>query len=154
MPPLTKGSRTKGTSDDQSPWAEYALERLSEAGYRSGGSRRQVVELLSDEGCAITAMELDKRLQDVGRATVYRALDQLEELGLVQKIDVGADSTGYEKVDPQGHHHHHIVCTNCSKVVPFEDPQLEKVIRRLSSGAGFKIESHDVTLRGTCEDCP
>ncbi|MBK5231902.1 MAG: transcriptional repressor [Thermoleophilia bacterium] len=134
-------------------WAEYALDQLSEAGYRSGGSRRKVVELLGDQSCAITALELDERLKGVGRATVYRALEQMEELGLTQKIDVGGDSAGFEKVDPEGHHHHHIVCTDCGKVVPFEDKQLEKVIHEVSKRDGFQIESHDITLKGTCEDC-
>ena len=134
-------------------WAEYALGQLSEAGYRSGGSRRKVVELLGSESCAITALELDRRLKGVGRATVYRALEQMDELGLVQKIDVGGDSAGYEKVDPEGHHHHHIVCTDCGKVVPFEDKKLEEVIHRVSERDGFHIQSHDITLKGTCEDC-
>jgi Fur family transcriptional regulator, ferric uptake regulator len=144
----TTEDRTKPAS-----WAEYALGRLSEAGYRSGGSRRKVVELLGNQKCAVTALDLDGRLEGVGRATVYRALEQLEELGLVQKIDVGGDSSGYEKVDPEGHHHHHIVCTDCGKVVPFEDQALEEVIHDLPTPEGFRLESHDITLKGTCENC-
>ena len=136
-----------------STWAEYAFNRLSEAGYRSGASRRKVIELLGGQTCAITALELDRRLDGVGRATVYRALEQMEELGLVQRIDVGGDSAGYEKVDPEGHHHHHIVCTDCGKVIPFEDKQLEKAIHKVSKRDGFQIQSHDITLKGTCEDC-
>ncbi|MBK8294844.1 MAG: transcriptional repressor [Solirubrobacterales bacterium] len=134
-------------------WAEYALDSLSEAGYRRGGSRRRVVELLGNQSCAVTALEMDDQLKGVGRATVYRALEQMEELGLIQKIDVGGDSAGYEKVDPQGHHHHHIVCTGCGKVVPFEDKKLEQVIHEVSERDGFSIQSHDITLKGTCEDC-
>lgn len=112
-----------------------------------------MVELLGSQTCAITALELDDRLEGVGRATVYRALEQLEELGLVQRIDLGGDSAGYEKVDPAGHHHHHILCTGCGKVVPFEDPKLEQAIHGLSGRDDFEIDSHDITLRGTCRDC-
>ena len=147
---MTTATKSRERADT---WAEYALGQLSEAGYRSGGSRRKVVELLGSQSCAITALELDDRLKGVGRATVYRALEQMEELGLIQKIDVGRDSAGYEKVDPEGHHHHHIVCTDCGKVVPFEDPKLEEVIHRVSKRGGFQIQSHDITLKGTCEDC-
>ncbi len=135
------------------PWNQYALDQLSEAGYRNGGSRRKVIEMLGRQSCALTALEIDARLNGVGRATVYRALEQMEELGLIQKIDVGGDSAGYEKVDPEGHHHHHIVCTDCGKVVPFEDKKLEKVIHEVSKRDGFRISSHDITLKGTCEDC-
>jgi len=147
---MTAATKRAGKS---SSWADYALGKLSDAGYRSGGSRRKVVELLGNQSCAITALELDRRLKGVGRATVYRALEQMDELGLVQKIDVGGDSAGYEKVDPEGHHHHHIVCTDCGKVVPFEDKKLEEVIHRVSERDGFQIQSHDITLKGTCEDC-
>jgi Fur family ferric uptake transcriptional regulator len=141
------------SATDAPTWAEYALERLSEAGYRSGGGRRKVVEMLGRQSCALTALEIDQRLSGVGRATVYRALEQMEELDLIQKIDIGGDSAGFEKVDPQGHHHHHIVCTDCGKVVPFEDPKLERAIHQVSKRDGFSIQSHDITLRGTCEDC-
>ena len=81
-------------------WSERALRALSEAGFRSGGGRRKVVEVLGHEGCALTALEIDRKLPDVGRATVYRALDQLERLGLIQRVDVGGDAAGYERVDP------------------------------------------------------
>lgn len=141
------------SGNEVATWAEYALDRLSEAGYRSGGSRRKVVELIGSQNCAITAFELDDQLVGVGRATVYRALEQMDELGLIQKIDVGRDSAGYEKVDPEGHHHHHIVCTGCGKVVPFEDKKLEEAIHRVSERDGFKIQHHDITLKGTCKDC-
>ena len=141
------------SAENSVTWAEYALGKLADAGYRSGGSRRKLVELLGNQSCAITALELDDRLKGVGRATVYRALEQMDELGLIQKIDVGGDSAGYEKVDPEGHHHHHIVCTDCGKVVPFEDKKLEEVIHRVSERDGFHIQSHDITLKGTCEDC-
>lgn len=147
------GSPADGRPDSGKAWAEHALDRLNEAGYRRGGSRSQVVGLLGDQTCAITALELDERLDGVGRATVYRTLEQLEQLGLVQKIDLGGDSAGYEKVDPAGHHHHHIVCTGCGKVVPFEDPGLERAIHSLSGHDGFEIDSHDITLRGTCPEC-
>jgi len=139
--------------DTESTWADHALSELSEAGFRNGASRRRVVELLGDQSCAITALDLDARLDGVGRATVYRALEQMEDLGLVQKIGLGGESAGYEKVDPEGHHHHHIVCVDCGKVIPFEDPKLEKAIHAISKRDGFTIQSHDITLRGTCDAC-
>jgi Fur family ferric uptake transcriptional regulator len=89
----------------------------------------------------------------VGRATVYRALDQLERLGLIQKVDVGGDATGYERVDPDGEHHHHIVCEHCGRVIAFEDERLEEAIGALATRPDFKVSSHEVTLRGECSSC-
>lgn len=136
-----------------SDWTGYAFEVLSEAGYRSGGARRKVVELFGEQDCAITALELDGRLDRVGRASVYRAIDQLEALGLIQKIDVGGDSAAYERIDPTGHHHHHLVCDSCGRVIPFEDPDLERAIHSISTRDHFRVESHEITLRGICSDC-
>jgi Fur family ferric uptake transcriptional regulator len=133
-------------------WTELAAEALTRAGFRSGGGRRQVLELLGSEGCALTALEIDGRLPGVGRATVYRALDQLESLGLVQRVDLGSDAAGYERLDPEGHHHH-IVCERCGRVIAFEDDRLERAITALGERPDFKVSSHEVTLRGECADC-
>jgi Fur family transcriptional regulator, ferric uptake regulator len=138
---------------DGGRWAERALSALSEAGFRSGGGRRQVVEILEQEGCALTALEIDNRLPEVGRATVYRALEQLETLGLIQRVDVKGDAAGFERVDPSGHHHHHIVCQQCGRVVAFEDDRLEQAILALAKRPDFNVSSHDVTLRGECASC-
>ena len=134
-------------------WSERANTALSEAGFRSGGGRRQVVDLLGAQGCSITALEIDRQLQGVGRATVYRSLEQLEALGLIQKVDLGGDAAGYERVDPSGHHHHHIVCEHCGRVIAFEDDQLETAILALAERPDFTVSSHEVTLRGECANC-
>lgn len=134
-------------------WSERALRALAHAGFRSGSGRRQVVELLGGERCALTALEIDRQLPDVGRATVYRALEQLEGLGLIQRVDVKGDAAGFERVDPGGHHHHHIVCEHCGRVIAFEDEGLERAILALAERPDFNVSSHDVTLRGECVTC-
>ncbi len=133
-------------------WAEQATTRLDQAGYRSGSARRKVVELLAAEKCAVTALEIDHRLESVGRASVYRTLEQLEGLRLVQRIDIGADAAGYERLDPSGHHHH-LVCEECGLLAPFEDQALERAIDAVSRNADFEIATHDVVLRGRCPSC-
>ena len=133
-------------------WAERAKSRLNEAGFKSGAARRQVIDLLEGEHCAVTALEIDRRLPSVGRATVYRTLEQLEELELVYRVDVGGETAAYERDDP-GEHHHHMVCVRCGRLVPFEDPTLELAIHRVGEGAEFDVTSHDVLLRGLCPRC-
>lgn len=133
-------------------WAEHALQRLDEAGFRSGGSRRQVVELLASERCALTALEIDRRLESVGRATVYRTLEQLEGLHLVQRVEIGGDAAGYERLDPD-EHHHHLVCEDCGRLTPFASEALEEAIAAVSRHSEFAVAAHDVVLRGTCASC-
>ena len=141
------------TENEAGSWATYALEELDRAGYRRGGSRQKVIDYLASRECASTALEIDRDLDHVGRASVYRTLEQLEELGLVQRVELGGESTAFERVDPAGHHHHHLVCTTCGRVLPFEDSGLERAIQAVRTSEGFKVEAHEITLRGTCERC-
>lgn len=133
-------------------WAERASQRFNEAGFKTGSARRQVIELLEQEHCALTALEIDRRLPSVGRASVYRTLDQLEQLQLVNRVDLGGESAAYERNDPD-QHHHHMVCVRCGRLVPFEDQALEQAIHGVGERAEFEITAHDVLLRGVCPTC-
>jgi Fur family ferric uptake transcriptional regulator len=138
-------------------WIEHAQERLAQAGFRRGGARRAVIDLLGRQACALTALEIDERLRTegraVGRASVYRALEQLTELRLVARLEVGQDAARYEAVHPSGEHHHHLVCDRCGRITPFEDRGLETAIDRLSRRVRFHVGDHDVVLHGACEKC-
>lgn len=145
------------TTKADSAWAAHALAALREAGYRRGGARTAVVEALARHDCAVTALELDDELRQrkpaPGRASVYRALEQLERLGLVQRLEVSRGVAGYERVEPGGEHHHHAICRDCGRMVPFEDLSLERAIAKVSSEMSFEVTDHDVVLRGLCERC-
>lgn len=138
-------------------WEEHALEMLGEAGYRRGGARTAVVEALARHDCAVTALELEddlrRREAAVGRASIYRALERLEELSLLQRIEAARGIASYERVNPSGHHHHHAICRSCGRIEPFEDRSLERAIERVSAAVPFEIAEHDVTLRGLCKSC-
>ena len=141
----------------QDGWAQHALVTLQEAGLRRGGARTAVVEALAAHECAVTALDLDdelaRRRPRVARASVYRALEQLEQLGLVRRIEVARGIAGYERVDPTGHHHHHAICRDCGRMVPFEDRSLEQAIGKLCESMDFEVAEHDVVLRGRCQRC-
>src|SRR5690242_1098538 len=124
-------------------WAERAARRLDETGRRAGAARRRVIELLGAESCAVTALEIDRRLPEIGRASVYRTLDQLERLHMVQRVDIGGGAAAYERLDPDTHHHH-LVCLGCGRLVPFHDGRLEGAIGAISEESEFEVESHDV----------
>lgn len=145
------------TVASDSAWAEHALATLRAAGHRRGGARTAVVEALAGHDCAVTALDLDDELRRrsprVGRASVYRALEQLELLGLVRRVEVARGTAGYERIEPDGHHHHHAICRECGRMVPFEDSSLEEAIGELSEAISFQVTEHDVVLRGRCERC-
>lgn len=138
-------------------WAEHALATLQAAGYRRGGARNAVVEELSRHDCAVTALELDDRLRRrrpaVGRASIYRALEQLEQLGLLRRLEVARGVAGYERIESGGEHHHHAICRECGRMIPFEDPSIERAIDAVSGRMSFDAAEHEVTIRGRCASC-
>jgi Fur family ferric uptake transcriptional regulator len=134
-------------------WADNALRALRREGGRGGAARERVVSLLADQSCAVTATDIDRRLPEVGRASVYRALDQLEAIGLVRRLDLGHGAAGYERLGPGGEHHHHLLCRDCGRLVPFHDEDLERAIGSVGRASGFEVLSHEVTLQGTCAGC-
>jgi Fur family transcriptional regulator, ferric uptake regulator len=152
MPATDHASSTRSTS-----WREHALATLAAAGYRKGGARNAVVALLERQGCAVSAQEIDEQLRAdgraVGRASVYRILELLTSLRLVQRIDVGQGVARYERQHPGGDHHHHLVCDRCGQIEPFEDATLEQVIARVSDRLQFSVAEHDVVLHGACRAC-
>jgi Fur family ferric uptake transcriptional regulator len=138
-------------------WRTHTDEALKGAGFRSGGARAAVLDAMAEQSCCVSAQQLHQRVGEEGRAvgiaSVYRVLDELVELRLVQRVDVGDGIARYEPAQPDGDHHHHVVCEDCGKVEPFEDPTLESAIARASKRLGFSVEAHEVVLRGECGDC-
>ena len=116
-----------------------------------------MVEALGRRSCLITAQRLAEEMRregrDVGIATVYRTLELLDELRLVQRLESGDGPVGYEPAGPRGEHHHHLVCGRCERVVPFADEGLERAIARAARRLDGRVDEHDVTLRGLCPPC-
>jgi Fur family transcriptional regulator, ferric uptake regulator len=138
-------------------WADHAQRVLAEHGHRSGGARRALLELLNSQSCALSAIEIEDALRArrrrVARASIYRILDELERLRLVQKVEVGQTMARYEPLRGGEHHHHHLVCDRCGLVMPFTDPQLEQTIRRLSERVPIDVAEHEIVLHGACGAC-
>jgi Fur family transcriptional regulator, ferric uptake regulator len=146
---------------DRSPqtlgWAARAQQVLAENGHRTGQARDALVALLDAQTCARSVLELEDSLRagarPIARASIYRILDELERLSLVQKVQVGQDMARYEPVRAGEGHHHHLVCDNCGTVTPFTDESLETAIRRLSRRLPMQVAEHEIVLHGACADC-
>jgi Fur family transcriptional regulator, ferric uptake regulator len=138
-------------------WAAFAHDVLRRSGARSGAAREAVIAYLSAQPCGVSAQDVLAGLRAEGRsvgiASVYRALEQLAALGLVHRIDLGEGLTRFEPAQPDGEHHHHLVCGSCGKVDRFDDPALEQAIVAVAGSHGYALGHHDVVLRGACGDC-
>ncbi len=140
-------------------WALRAQQTLADAGRKRGGARSALVELLAQQRCALTAVEIEDALRargtrrPVSRASVYRVLDELEQLRLVQRVETGQPMVRYERVHAHDEHHHHLVCDKCGLVMPFFDAELERAIGALSVRVPLQVSEHEVVLHGSCEAC-
>jgi Fur family ferric uptake transcriptional regulator len=139
-------------------WAERAQHALAASGHRSGQARRALVELLDSQACARSVLEIEDALRagggrPVARASIYRILDELEQLGLVTKVQVGQEMARYEPVRAGAGHHHHLVCDSCGTVTPFRDEALEDAIRELSGRVPLRVAQHEIVLHGACSAC-
>jgi Fur family ferric uptake transcriptional regulator len=138
-------------------WAEAAEQALAEAGYRRGGARRAMLELLDEQACALSAIEIEEilrtRRRAVSRASIYRIFEELDRLGVIQRVEIGQTMVRYEPVRAGHGHHHHLVCDHCGALRPFSDPELERAIKRLSARVPLTVSDHEVVLHGACADC-
>jgi Fur family ferric uptake transcriptional regulator len=141
----------------RSNWAEQAAHALTDAGYRRGGARRAILELLDEQACALSAIEIQRALndrkRDVSRASVYRVMDELEAIGLLQRVEIGQGIVRYEPLRHGPGHHHHLVCDQCGRLEPFSDEGLERAIRRLSGRVPLRVSEHEIVIHGACDAC-
>jgi Fur family ferric uptake transcriptional regulator len=145
------------SGQQQSAWSEHATHALAGAGYRRGGARSAIVDLLGEQPCALSAAEIEQQLRvrsrSVSRASVYRVIEELERIGLLQRVEVGHGSVRFEPVREGPGHHHHLVCERCGRLQPFSDEGLERAIRRVSERLPVRVSEHEIVLRGACEAC-
>jgi Fur family transcriptional regulator, ferric uptake regulator len=146
-----------GFSAPADGWIERAEIALAASGHKRGGARRSVLELLEAQRCALTAVEIEEALKlaerSVSRASVYRILEELERLRLVQRVETGQAMVRFERVCEHSEHHHHLVCDGCGLVMPFSDEALEQAISSLSRRVPLTVSEHEIVLRGECRDC-
>ena len=143
--------------DEHDPGATTCAHELRRSGARTGGARDAVITYLERQDCCLSAQELFDGLrtdgQKVGIASVYRVLEQLSELALVHRVDLGDGVTRFEPALPGGEHHHHLVCDECGRVEMFDDPSLERALEQVAGSRGYELALHDVVLHGACADC-
>ena len=134
--------------------------RLQERQHKMTPQRQTVLQIFLDHpGEHLSAEDVYGILHDqkfeIGLATVYRSLELLSELSILQKMEFGDGCSRYEvnTLDPTQHHHHHLICTNCGKVIEFEEDLLENLEADINNKTGFKVSDHQVKFFGICKEC-
>jgi Fur family ferric uptake transcriptional regulator len=126
-------------------------ELLNARGLRLTASRRAVVDeaLAGDEPFSVA--EMQRRLPQLGRATIFRAIRLLVELGLLCRVLLEDGTPRYRA--SAAAHHHHLVCTGCGSVEDFADCDLDAVSVALAGRTNYDIQGHRLELFGLCPTC-
>ena len=131
------------------------LEKIQESGYRLTGSRRTVVEIIAASERALTPIAVYDlaRAQHpgLGLVTVYRTLEKLESLGLIQRVHQPQGCQAF--IAAFSGHQHLLLCSRCGKVEFFDGDNLESLIQEIGDETGFQIDSHWLQLFGLCSAC-
>ena len=135
---------------------------LKENGLKVTTQRVAILEVLSNRPDEhLTAEEIydcvKEMFPDIGLATVYRTIQVLSELKLIDKLNLNDGYTRYEigkeGIESSSHHHHHLICLDCGQLFSFQDDLLDRLEAKIEESMGFTVVNHEVKLYGTCLEC-
>ncbi len=132
-----------------------AEEICANRGQRFTAIRRKVLELIWQQHKPIGAYEVLEQLQRQGRAappTVYRALDFLQDLGLVHRIESLNAFVGCNQPHLP-HEGQFLICESCRICAELYSDEIHSVIEKKASAAGFKVRQQRVEIMGLCRKC-
>lgn len=134
--------------------AKKLLQKLlKEKGYSATTPRFFVCELLWEREPQSMRELLHRTNGRIDRASLYRTIELFERLGLVHRVYIGWKYK-VELSDIFTHHHHHLSCLKCGKVVALaEDKQAEQLIQSLARRQGFAVQGHQLEIQGYCAAC-
>jgi len=130
--------------------------RLREAGHKLTNARLTVLNVLENNDGHLTSAEVldqvDKIDSSIGRASVFRTLDLLTSLSIIRPTYMNSSMTPTYVLMPDGHHHH-IVCTNCNRIIEFENCGLGAIAAELEERLHVKLTGHLLEFYGLCDKC-
>lgn len=132
------------------------IRRLRETGHKLTNARLTVLRVLEQQAGHMTSAEVLEAVsaQDasIGRASVFRTLDLFTQLAIIRPTYIESSMTPTYVLMPDGHHHH-IICTNCNRVIEFEDCGLSDLTRQLQTEFNMTITGHLLEFYGLCDTC-
>lgn len=118
--------------------------------------REAIAQVLFESGRHLSADDVEQRLRErdehIGKATIYRTLNLLVEVGLATEHDFDEGFKRYEtRAGPS--HHDHLICTSCGTVTEFSRPELDALQQEVARARGFQVLTRQLKLYGLCAEC-
>jgi len=138
-------------------YTEKRIEQeLHKHGYKVTPQRRAIIGVIMNSHEHLTPAALHERViredPSVGLVTIYRTIEILAELGFICEMHAGGSCRSYLMRRPS-EHHHHLICSDCGRVIDFIDCDLDKLEHRLAQENKFIISSHLLEFLGQCREC-
>ncbi|MCL2281146.1 MAG: transcriptional repressor [Dehalococcoidia bacterium] len=137
----------------------YKRQTFHSNGRKATQQRLIILQAIENLQGQFTPQSLYSSLQqthpEIGLVTVYRTLKLLVENNLVCHMGQHGRSQNYAR-SPNSYpqqHHHHIICTQCNKVVDITHCKLEEMVQELARDTGFDINGHRLEFMGRCRQC-
>ena len=130
--------------------------RLRRESRKITGPRAAILEILREHRHPLTNKEIHAELPAGGcdLATIYRAIQLLEKLGMVRRFNFGDGAARFELVEEgDSCHHHHLICTKCAQVVKIAECFPAEIEQRVAGQYGFCDVTHRLEFFGVCPDC-
>lgn len=132
-------------------------EKLLLNSYKITDQRRAILEIMfENRGEHLSAEEVfymaKEKLPNIGIATVYRTLERLAKMHILDKNMFAGDRYQYELIDDSGQKHHHLICLECGEITEVEKDLLNN-LEQLLNDKGYKIVDHDLKLYVYCPKC-
>jgi Fur family ferric uptake transcriptional regulator len=131
------------------------MEKLQSSGHRLTGPRYIVAEILAQSDRALSPQEVYelacKHYPTLGLVSVYRTVEKLEELGLIQRVHLPEKCQAY--IAAFSGHEHLIVCSSCGLVEFFEGDDLTPLVQRVEKESGYRVDVHWLQFFGLCKEC-
>ncbi len=128
---------------------------LTRKGCKNTKSRKAVIDVLQNAKMPISVEEIYLAIKNEGistnLSTVYRILDLMESMKLVNKIVVDDGKARYELTGDG--HRHHLICTNCRKMIPIDTCPLKSLEKDVGEKTNFDITGHRLEIYGVCPEC-
>jgi Fur family ferric uptake transcriptional regulator len=138
---------------------EKIKQKLQDQGYKLTPQREATARvLLENEEDHLSAEEVFMLVKDkapeIGLATVYRTLELLSEMHVVEKINFGDGVARYDlRTDNNKHHHHHLICVKCGSMSEIMEDWLGPLEERLEKDYRFTVLDHRLDFQGICAKC-
>ena len=141
---------------------ELLRKRLKEKGLKVTHQRLLSLSVLEqNSGRHMTAEDIYELVAEdypeIGLATVYRTLQLLWDMQLVDRISLDDGCVRYEighlLEDETKHNHHHLICRSCGRVIPFDADLLDDLEHHIEETAGFRVMDHELKFYGLCREC-